>query len=243
MNISVVSAIEVNDSTHNMNNLNQSIDVSDNVLSSPDNEKPEYPDLVDKNSTYVYQSTIDNFFKDGVLDSKYKDKNLIFSGEFVNIGQLEIDCDNVTITGFDADLKNTVFLLTGNKITLKDLEFNLDKSISENEGAAILVVGDDISLVNLSINYVVPKDVDAYAIYVDGYDFWPIKNLMILNSSIYFEGHNDNVKKYNCALKLSYAYDAILENNTITTSHPLKQIDYTVTGANLDSAYVYSVGI
>lgn len=234
LNISFAAASEANNT---VDNLNQSL------LSSPGDEIPEHPDLIDKEYTYVYSSTIDNFFKDGVLDSKFKGKNLIFTGNFENIGQLEIACDNVTITGLDSNLKNTVFMLSGNQITLKNLNFNLDNPIADNKGAAILTVGNDIDLVNLTINYVVPKDVDAYAIFADGYSYGAMRHLRILNSSIYFEGHNDNFRKYNCALKLTDVYDSVVENNTITTSLPLKEIDYTDLGADLDSAYVYTVGV
>lgn len=229
INISVVSASEVSDT-------NQT------VLSSQE-DIPEYPDLVDSDYTYVYSSTIDNFFTKGVLNPQFKDKNLAFSGDFNDLGQLEIACDNVSITGFNANLKNTVFMLTGNKITLNNINFILNRPVEDNSGAGVYVQGSDISLVNLTMNYIVPTDKEAYAIYVEGSSYEPIENLRIVGSSIYFEGHNDNVKKYNCALKLFNAPNAVLENNTIVTSLPLKEIDYTPTGANLDSSYVYSVGM
>lgn len=259
MNISVTSANEVNDTIKCSDNLDQSIELSDNVLSSPEkgnysnsfdnilsspeDEIPEYPDLIDTDYNYVYPSTVGIYFEDGVLDSEYKDSTLIFSGDFEDFGKLEIPCNNVTIVGVNSNLKNTVFMLTGNDITLKDLNFNQDSSIRNNQGATIFVAGDDISLVNLTINYIVPRDVEAYAIYADGYNFGPLKNLLIMNSSIYFEGHNDNVKKYNCALKLVDAQNSIIENNTITTSLPLKNIDFEGLAATLNSAYVYSLGI
>ena len=240
LNISVASASEINETASCTDILNQSMD---NVLSSPDEEIPEHPDLIDKEYTYIYSSTVGNFFDEGVLDPKFEGKNLIFVGDFVNFGKLEINCDNVAITGLNANLKNTVFMLTGNEITLNGLNLNLDKSIADNKGSAIFVAGNDISLVNLSIKYIVPTDVEAYAILADGFEYGPLQHLRIMNSSIYFEGHNDNVKKYNCALKLTDTYDSVIENNTIATSLPLKNIDYTTVGANLDSAYVYSIGI
>lgn len=246
INISVISANDAEDNNVTLaeDSSNQNIDLSDNILSSPGSEKPDTPDLVDKDYTYVYSSTLDNFFKNGVLDKKFIGKKLAFSGDFVNIGQLEIDCDDVSIIGEDSNLKNTVFKLTGNRITLKNLNFNIDDSIKSNDGATILVGGNDIDLVNLNISYIVPRDVEAYAIYADGYNYGPLENLRIINSSIYFEGHNDNARKYNCAVKLKDDLNAIVENNTIITSLPLKNIEYTQEGtANLDSAYVYSVGI
>ena len=218
MNISFVSANEVNDTVISTDNLNQSIEPSLLPLSSSDDEIPEYPDLIDKNYTYVYSSTINNFFTEGVLDNKYSGRNLIFSGNFENIGQLEIGCSDVSVTGSDSNLKNTVFRLTGSRISLNNLNFNIDNHIKGNDGAAIFVAGDDISLVDLTINYTVPKDVQAYAIYADGYNYGPFEHLNIINSSIYFEGHNDNVKLYNCGVKLKDICDAVVENNTIITN-------------------------
>ena len=217
-------------------------DTNQTILSSQD-DTPEYPDLVENDYTYVYPSTIDNFFKNGVLNPKYKDKNLAFSGDFTDLGQLQIVSNNVTVTGINANLKNTVFLLAGDKITLNNLKFSLDSPVDDNTGAGIYILGNDISLVNVTMNYIVPTDREAYGIYVDGSEYEPVNNLRIINSSIYFEGHNDNVNKYNCALKIFNAPEAVIENNTIITSLPLKEIDYTPTGANLDSAFVYSVGM
>ena len=245
INISIVSASNMEDNATTIadDSLNQTIQVSDNILSSPENEKPDIPDLVDNDQIYVYSSTMNNFFKNGVLDSMYSGKNLVFSGNFENVGQLEIDCDDVSIKGEDSNLKNSVFKLTGDNITLKNLNFNLDNSLKTNVGASILVGGNDINLVDLTINYIVPKDVEAYAIYADGFNYGSLENLKLINSTIYFEGHNDNVNNYNCAVKLIDEINAVIENNTIITSLPLKNIDYTAEGANLNSAYVYSVGI
>ena len=240
INISVISANEI---TSDNVTISQTDDLNYTTVleSSDDQENPDIPDLVDKNYTYVYQTNVGSFFPNGILDNKYEGKNLIISGNFENVGQLRIDCDNVFITGEDSNLKNTVFGLNGNNITLKNLKFNLDTPIKNNKGSAILVRGDDINLVNLDIDYIVPNDVEAYAILAGDNTY--VENLKIINSTIYFEGHNDNVNKYNCAVKLKEAYDSIMENNTIKTSLPLKNIIYSSGDAVLDSNYVYTVGI
>ncbi len=206
-----------------------------------DDEIPDVPDLVDREYMYIYQSNIGSFFPDGVLDKRLEGKNLILSGKFENIGKLSIGCNNVFICGQDAELKNTVFALNGNNITLKDIKFNLNSPVKDNKGAAVLVGGDDISLLSLDINYTVPTDMEAYAILTQDESYF--YNLRIINSSIYFEGHNDNVNRYNCAVKLIDAYDSIMENNTIITSLPLKNIIYGTGDATIDSEYVYAVGI
>ena len=95
----------------------------------------------------------------------------------------------------------------------------------------------------MSINYIVPNDVEAYAIFADGYNSNPADCLKIINSTIYFEGHNVNVNRYNCAIKLTCVDSLLIENNTVTTSLPLKNVDYGPQGATIDSDYVYTIGI
>lgn len=240
INISIVSASEITSddiASSQDNNLN----LTDDLVSSDNQETPDVPDLVDGEQDHVYQSNIGTFFTDGVLDKRYEGKNLIFSGSFENVGQLKVDCSNVLIAGQNSNLKNTVFALNGDNITLMNLNFNLNNPIKDNKGSAVLVSGDDISLVNLNINYMVPNDVEAYAILSE--EETGLENLKIIDSSIYFEGHNDNVNRYNCAVKLIGAYDSIMENNTIRTSLPLKNIIYGTGDATIDSDYVYAVGI
>ena len=54
---------------------------------------------------------------------------------------------------------------------------------------------------------------------------------------------HDNIFRYNCAIKLTYANSPRIENNTISSSLPLKKVRYGGDGATLDSDYVYAVGL
>ena len=94
----------------------------------------------------------------------------------------------------------------------------------------------------MNINYIVPSNVEAYAIYAVGNPRHPSKNLKILNSNIYFEGHNDDLNVYNCAVKIMYYEDSMMDNNTIITSLPLKNVNHGSFGATLDSDYALTVG-
>ena len=248
VNISVISAQDVDNSTMSLDNgnmeLNQVVNSSytedSNILSDSQELKPDVPDLVDNDNGQVYPSNIKNYFPNGILSSKYAGKSLIFSGDFEDIGNLVIDVDDVYITGVNANLKNTFFELEGYNITLKNLNMDLNVADSKNNGAAIFITGDEINLINMDINYIVPRDVEAYAILAnDG----PTSFIRIINSSIYFEGHNDNLDKYNCAVKLIGSYNSLMENNTIATSLPLKKVKYGLNGAVLDSDFVFTVGI
>ncbi|MBQ2353162.1 MAG: hypothetical protein II396_02435 [Methanobrevibacter sp.] len=240
--LSAVCAADVDNSTvNNYDYGTLSADYQDSVIS--DDEKPDIPDLVVDDKKHVYQSNINLYFKNGVLKKEFKGDTLVFSGNFDNLGVLTITSNDVNIVGENAYLKNTVFNIQSNGITLKNLSFDLDKSIRDNNGAAIQVNGYDVTLDSLDINYVVPNDVEAYAILSDGLNGYSSENLKIVNSNISFEGHNDNVFKYNCVIKLTYANAPIIENNTISSSFPLKKVQYGTNGATLDSDYVYAIGL
>lgn len=212
-----------------------------------DEEEPDVPDLIPEGNSddvnYVYPSNIHNYFKNGVLDSKYANKTLIFIGDFEDLGKLTVNSPDVNITGINAHLKNCVFDIQRSDISLSNLVLDLDKEFRENHGAGIFVAGDNANLFNLTINYTVPDNVEAYAIlsneYIDSY----VDNLQIRNCFINFEGHNEDLDVYNCAVKLIGAYYSIMENNTIICSLPLKLIMYGVGPESLDSEYAFAVGI
>ena len=139
----------------------QTLDLPDIVI--PDS--PDVPDLVVNETHYVHQSDIDEYFPNGVLDPKYSNKILVFAGSFENTGKLIIDVDNVTITGADSYLRNTVFDISGDGVTLSNLNIDLDSEYENNDYAGIIVTSDNVVLSNLNINYVVPQNTEAYAIY------------------------------------------------------------------------------
>lgn len=219
--------------------LNQSSDLD--VLSSQ-NDLPDVPDL-DTTGDIVTPSNVQMYFHNGVLKNQYVGKKLTFSGNFENLGVLSVKSDDVSIVGLNAIFKNTVFDIEGNGVSLNNLTFDLNKPLKDNDGAAILVHASDVSLIGLNISYVVPNDVEAYGIYADGYTRYSSEYLKIINSTIYFEGHNENVNRYNCAVKITNAYAPVIENNTIISSLPLKNVNYVSDGATLDSDFVYTLGL
>ena len=220
-----------------------------NILkdSNDEEEKPDTPDLNPDESSedinYVYPSNIKKYFPDGVLDSKYKNKTLVFIGNFEDLGKLTVNSPNVNISGLNANLKNIVFDIQGSEVSLSNLNLELDEEFEENHGAAIFVADDDVTLSNLTINYTVPDNVEAYAILSNEYIDTSVDNLKITDCSIYFEGHNEDIDVYNCAVKLIGAYDSIMENNTIICSLPLKTIDFTSGMESLDSEFAYAIGL
>ena len=214
-------------------------------LSSIDTQRltPDVPDISQNNTFYVNANNIESYFPEGNLDTKYENSTLVFSGNFKDVGVLRIESEGVTVTAAGAMLKNVAFDIEAANVTLKDIKIVLDTSYSEAEGAAVYVGSDNVSLININVNYVVPYDVDAYAIYGEGNSRYPCENLKIINSTVYFEAHNDEVKKYNCAVKLLDLRNSLIENTTIVASFPLNEISYGINGASLEGIYVYSLGV
>ena len=64
-----------------------------------DEEEPDTPDLNQHENSdeinYVYPSNINKYFTNGVLDPKYRDKTLVFIGDFENLGKLTINSPNL----------------------------------------------------------------------------------------------------------------------------------------------------
>ena len=232
--ISSVSALEANETSNTTS-------IPSDVLA--EDETPDVPDLNVNDTLYVDSTNIDEFFVDGTLQSKYTNKTLILSGKFENFAKLVIDIDNVTIKGTGSTLKNVVFDVSGANITLDGLNIDLDSNFPDNDGAAIQVSSDNVNLINLNINYIVPANSEAYGIYGVANQRNPSRNLKILNSTVNFEGHNDNALVYNCGIKLLNFHDSIIENNTIITSLPLKDVNFGANGATLDSDLVMSIGL
>ena len=230
----------------NLNETNSTIDLAASeidILNIEDEEVPDEPDLVVNDTIYIDYDNIDDYFTNGILKSRFNGKTLIFNQNFENLGRLIINANNVTIKGVGYTLKNTVFQVDANDVTLSDLNLDLDSEFSSNDGAAIEIFSNNVNLINVNINYIVPRNVEAYGIYATGTSDDPLRNLKIKNSYVNFEGHNDDVNVYNCAMKLINCKDSLIENNTFISALPLKDIIFGADGAELASDLVLTVGI
>lgn len=228
-----------------MNDTNVTAEpIAEDVLSVNVTElTPDVPDLTSNDTFYVSSNNVNTYFPDNTLDEKYENKTLILIGEFEDVGVLKIESDHVTVNAGGAHLKNTVFDISGSNVTLKNIKMGLDTSFDEVVGAAVYVSSSDVSLIDIYVNYVVPYNANAFVVLAEANPKYPARNLKIINSTFYFEAHNDEVKKYNSAVKLLNFHDSLMENTTIIGSFPLNQIDYDIDGAKLDTIYVYSFGI
>lgn len=241
--ISSVSAVDLNENSNNITKEKLSIANESKLAGVFDVEVPDVPDLIANETVYINSQNIDDYFVDGVLPVYHSNKTFIITEDFENLGKLNINASNVLISGTGYTLRNTVFELDANNITLKDLTMDLDSEFDNNDGAGVLVYSDNANLINLDINYIVPTNVEAYGILAEGTSNKPIRNLRLINSKVDFEGHNNDVNVYNCAVKLSNSNNALIENNTISSALPLKDIIFGPNGAELASDLVLTVGI
>ncbi|MEE1335458.1 right-handed parallel beta-helix repeat-containing protein [Methanobrevibacter sp.] len=219
------------------------INVSDSVLEVPHiPDVPDEPDVNQNKTIYITPENIATYFKDSNLEDDYDNKVFVFEGTFSNLGKLSINAQNITIKGEGAVFKNTVFDICRDNVSMSNLKFDLDCDLSDNDGAVIIFNTNNIYLDNLDINYNVPYNCEAYAICGVG-DRMSSRNLRLTNSKINFEGHNNDINVYNCAIKVINYEDYLMENNTITTSLPLKDVNHGAHGTSLDSDFVLSVGV
>ena len=205
-------------------------------------DAPDEPDVVQNETIYITPENIGTYFKDNTLESDYDNRVFVFEGSFNNLGKMSINAQNITIKGDGAVFKNTAFDISKDNVSMSNLKFDLDCDLSDNDGAVILFDTNNLYLDNLDINYNVPFNTEAYAICGVG-NTPSSRNLRLTNSRINFEGHNDNVNAYNCAIKIINYDDSVIENNTITTSLPLKDVNHGAHGTSLDSDFVLSVGV
>ncbi len=246
VSMSAVSASDLTNSSldNNPADLSEVLSVSDsNQLISSDEEIPDEPDLILNDTIYIDNDNFDDYFTKNTLKSTFSGKTFIFSQDFENLGKVHICAKNTTLIGMGYNLKNTVFQIDADDVTLTGLNIVLDSKFPDNDGAAIEIFSNNVMINGVNIDYIVPKNVEAYGIYAVGYEDDPLKNLKIINSYINFEGHNDDVNVFNCALKIFDCQDALIENNTIVSALPLKDIIFGPNGAELASDLVLTVGI
>ena len=118
LSLSSVSAIDSHNSTidsyNDIKNGCNQYNFNNNLLS--DDEKPDVPDLIIEKTHNVTPSNINLYFNNGVLNKKFSGETLLFSGNFEEMGVLNINHNNVKIIGDNASLKNTVFNIELNSI-------------------------------------------------------------------------------------------------------------------------------
>lgn len=175
-------------------------------------------------SVYVINSdNIGDFFDEkNVLKSNYSDGVLVFDGSFDNLGVLKIYSNGINITANNSSFFNTVFDLNASGVVLSNVDLVLDKSFEENDYAAIMCRGDNITVYNCSIVYDAPSNLTAFGIYSDGHDD-DFVGLSLINNTINFRGHA-TYAGYNYGVLLRNTHDSLVYGNNISCELPLRSV-------------------
>ena len=201
------------------------------LICSPANAEEDLENLTTKNTPepiIITENNFQEYFDDkNSLNSSFENKTIVLEGEFDDLGVVNIDAKNVTITGTEETIiTNTVFSINKDYVTLTNITMNLSYAFEENDYSAIYIFADDVSITNINMYYVVPRDTSACGICAEYR-----KNVKLKNNSIYFEAHNDyNGSDY--AIKLERCDSPIIDNNTLVSSFPLRLINFETGGVN-----------
>ena len=203
------------------------------LISSPINAEGDLGNQTIQNTTTTepilmtesnFQDYLDN---DNSLNSSFENRTIVLEGEFDGFGVVNIDARNVTITGNDKTIiTNTVFSLNKDYITLTNITMNLTYAFEENDYSGIYIFADDVSVNNVKMYYVVPRDESACGICAEYR-----RNVKLVNNTIYFEAHND-YDGSDYAIKLERCDSPIIDNNTLISSFPLRSINFETGGVN-----------
>ncbi len=202
-----------------------SSDGADSKSSLKGNGKSSLKDSLDS-VYYVDSDNLDSFFADGFLKDDYADSILVFNGEFNDKGILDIKSSNVTIIGNNSLLKDTVFCLESNNIMLAGLNFVWNREFSDNDNAGILVLGDNCTIYNCTIDYSVPETTTGFCVYAEGSDGDKIENFTLANSTINFVGNNLR-GGWDYCIFVDQVENAMVYGNNINSSLPLRAVDYS----------------
>lgn len=195
----------------------------------------------------IYHITNETF-NDYIADGEIADDDMIyeFEGDFEELGVLYISGNNITVKGSDANFVDTVFYVIGDDNTLVDINMEVFTTFKDNENSAIYVDGDNTLIDNLNLYYFVPANVEAYGIQVSGTQRQKNNNFQLRNSLVYFEGHNyysDNI--YDYGIFLFMADNAIIFNNTLQASLPLRNVSWDLSPSipSIYRDFVLNIGV
>ena len=197
---------------------------ADSKSSLKGNGKSSLKDSLDS-VYYVDSDNLDSFFADGFLKDDYADSILVFNGEFNDKGILDIKSSNVTIIGNNSLLKNTAFCLESNNIMLAGLNFVWNREFSDNDNAGILVLGNNCTIYNCTMDYAVPETTTGFCVYAEGSDGDKIENFTLANSTINFVGNNLR-GGWDYGIFIDQVENAMVYGNNINSSLPLRAVNY-----------------
>ncbi|MBE6496082.1 MAG: hypothetical protein E7Z78_06505 [Methanobrevibacter thaueri] len=165
----------------------------------------------------VTPETIGNFFdENGVMKANVPFDELIFQGEFKDLGTLTIN-KAIKITGDGALFNNTALYIKADNVAVKNIEFVADKEFDNN--AVIYVEGKNNIIENNTIDYDAPAG-ESYAVYVDGSD-----GTKLIENDIFYDGKLGEATR----TMAIYAIDSdnmVVSDNYVEASVPSTDVGY-----------------
>ncbi|MDO5832345.1 MAG: hypothetical protein Q4Q14_05840, partial [Methanobrevibacter sp.] len=186
--------------------------------------------------------TFFNFFdENGLLRDEIDVDELVFHGEFSNLGVDVITIPkSLSLSGDNAVLYDMAISLEADNSKVSDIKLIADGTdFTMNRGAAILAVGENIELNNVSITYAAPRTADAYAVYA-----YEATGFKLIDSTIAFD--SDNAGAIHHAVHISDSDDINVSGNTINASLPARDINWHWTEPyfnSIDQDTVLAIGI
>jgi hypothetical protein len=109
---------------------------------------------------------------------------------------------------------------------LAGLDFVWNREFSDNDNAGILVLGDNCTIYNCTINYIVPEATSGFCVYAEGSDGDKIENFTLANSTINFVGNNLR-GGWDYCIFVDQVEKSMVYGNDINSSLPLRAVDYS----------------
>ena len=162
----------------------------------------------------VTPETFDKFFNDdGDLKEDFILDELIFKGQFNDLGIISID-KSIKVTGDNALFNNTALSIDADDVTVSNINFVADKQFADNDDALIYIGGDNAVLTNNNITYNAPDDVESHVITVDIAD-----NVKITGNNIKYSAKSNGTVE-TIAVVADESNNLVFENNKLDASIP-----------------------
>lgn len=165
----------------------------------------------------VTPETIGNFFdENGVMKANVPFDELIFQGEFKDLGTLTLN-KAINITGDGALFNNTALYIKADNVAVKNIKFVADKEFDNN--AVIYVEGKNNIIENNTIDYDAPAG-ESYAVYVDGSD-----GTKLIENDIFYDGKLGESTRTMAIFAID-SDNMVVSDNNVKASVPSVDVGY-----------------
>ena len=196
----------------------------------------------DKNATLtvegvygLYNETFFNFFDEGgILRDEITEDELIFHGEFSNLGVNAITIPrSISIKGDGAKLYDIALYIQSDDVNVNNMTLIAEGcDFTTSDGAAILATGSNIELNNVSVNYIAPSNVAAYCILVKS-----AFGFKLYDSTIVFDANNKAGLIQQAGLIIDGSSDVEIKGNLINATLPARDVAYNYYYSELTGIY------